>query len=316
MTRAPDEGASAAAAADQPVEVRSAEDAGVQLFFGEATPAGCRVYAQSERPSEGESQLSGFVRGPMCAYAHTLPVSYSFRAVGPGGKEGGPLEAWVADPCFWTPSMPFLYHYTLERQVGARREKITGSIGIRRLGCERANLRLDSKRWVLRAARTDNLQLADLPAWHEAAMTAVVRNPSTELCQAATQTGVLLVADLSTCSDLEERLRALRNWAAVGIVIVDGPAAALEVRRVARNLLMAQRFSPGESIQPADWADLALCEMGRGQALLENTSGQQVPLVALRPEGEGLTAQSARALCDRLQRDLAAAGMNWAGYVV
>ena len=315
MTRAPHEGASAGAA-DQPVKVRSADDAGVQLFFGEATPAGCRVYAQSERPSEGASPLSGFVRGPMCGYAHTLPVSYPFRAVGPGGKAGGPVEAWVADPCFWTPAMPFLYHYTLERQVGARREKICGSIGIRRLGCERTNLRLDSKRWVLRAARADKLQLADLPAWHEAAMTAVVRDPSAELCQAATQTGVLLVADLSTCADLEERLRALRNWAAVGMVIVDGPAAALEVRCVARNLLVAQRFSPGESIRPADWADLALCEMRRGEAVVENTSARQVPLIALRPEGEDLTAQSARALCDLLQRDLAAAGMNWAGYVV
>ena len=34
--------------------------------------------------------------------------------------------------------MPFLYEYTLDRELDGRRERITGRIGIRRLGCEQS----------------------------------------------------------------------------------------------------------------------------------------------------------------------------------
>ncbi len=296
------------------IERPTADEAKIQIFFGEATETGCRIYAQSERQSQAAAPLGGFVRGPFCQYAHTLPVSYPFR----GGKASAAatVEAWVPDPCFWTPAMPFYYEYTVERDLGSRQERVTGAIGIRRLGREGANLRFDGKRWVLRAARAGNLESADLAAWHEASLAAWVVWPDRVSPHSATRAGVLLVVELPPRMDVERELRRLRSEAAVAVVVLDRLEAPLDPRSVAHNLLFAQRFRPGEPIRPDDWADIALCEMRRGEPWTESISGRRVPLVALRPDGQGHFADSARPLCDLLQRDLAEGGTNWAGYIV
>ena len=59
--------------------------------------------------------------------------------------------------------MPYLYEYTLEREVAGQRQQIRGQIGIRRLGREGGNLRFDGKRWVLRAARAQSWPRATRP---------------------------------------------------------------------------------------------------------------------------------------------------------
>jgi hypothetical protein len=312
MTKTPDQNAPSPPPASE-VELRTAEDARVQVFFGEATETGCRIYAESERPSEASAVLSGFVRGPFCAYAHTVPTNHPFRRA--PGQTAGRAEAWVADPCFWTPAMPYLYQYTIERELAGHREKICGWIGIRRLGREGSNLRLDGKRWVLRAAQAERLELADLPAWHDASMAAIVRRPGAVPLDSASRTGVLLVVEISTLVDVEQELRRLRDEAAVGMVIL-GREAPVDPRSFARNLLFAQRFRPGEPIRPDDWADVALCEMEPGKPWTESVSGRRVPLVALRSGGQGLLPEDGRALCDLLQRDLAEGPTSWAGFVV
>ncbi len=169
---------------------------------------------------------------------------------------------------------------------------------------------------MLRAARAEKLEAADLAAWHETSLAAVVRRPGSTALRLASQTGVLLVVELDTPVEVEQELRRLRSEAAVGLVVFDRREAPLDPRKFARNLLFAQRFAAGEPIRPDDWADVALCEMRPGQPWAETVSGRRVPLVALRPSGKGLAPQSGRALCDLLQRDLADDGTSWAGYIV
>ena len=302
----------------------SAADAWVHLFFGEATDTGCRIYAERERQSEANAALCGFIRGPFCAYAQTLPINHPFRAA--SGKvsqrsessqqDAGAnlIEVWVPDPCFWTPAMPYLYQYTLEREVAGQRQRISGQIGIRRLGCAGDNLRFDGKRWVLRGASLDKLRPDDVGAWHGAAMAAIL--PRNATLPRASERGVLIVSDLSGASDVEAELRRLRSEPCVGMVILERENAPLSPRSWARNLLFAQRFRAGETVRVDDWADVAICELAGQTPAPPAVEGRSVPLVAWRAGGHGLLPEAGRALCDRLQRDLAASGINWAGYIV
>jgi hypothetical protein len=293
------------------------------VFFGEATETGCRIYIESEHSKS--APLSGFVRGPFCQYAQTLPTNHPFRpasrpaAAGASGDDGSPrnlVEAWVPDPCFWTPAMPYAYEYRLEREVAGRRQLIRGYIGIRRLGREGGNLRLDGKRWVLRAAQAEHLNYDDLLAWRAASTAAFVDWRDSTSKSMASTLGLLLVAQLSAADDVEAALRELRVEASVGMVILDRRNVPLNPRSMARNLLFAQRFGPGETVHVDDWADVAICELDGQPLRMPTVLGRSIPLIALRRSGAGGTPQELRAACDLLQRDLAESGINWAGYIV
>ncbi len=269
-------------APDDRVELRSQHDARVEVFFGEATSTGCRVYAQSERTRETSAPMSGVLRGPFCAYANTLPTNHPFRVR--NGLPPGTVEAWVPDPCFWTPAMPFLYKYSLERDFGDRRESISGWFGIRRLGREGVNLRFDSKRWVLRATRAEKIELGELKTWHETSLAAVIDGRYTGVSlDDASRTGRAAGRhDLNTLDDVENQVVRLREHAAVGMVILDREASFIEPRRFARNMLFGQRFRPGEPIRPDDWADVRACArcggtLGRGGFRPPGAPGSAAP---------------------------------------
>ncbi len=212
--------------------------------------------------------------------------------------------------------MPYLYQYALEREVAGRRQQISGQIGIRRLGREGGNLRLDGKRWVLRAAQSEEISCDNLPAWHEASTAAVVTRSGIGNTWFASEIGVLFVVELTDPKWLEDSLRRLRSEASVGIVILDRDIAPLSLRSWARNMLFAQKFQSGETVHVDDWADVAICEIEGRTPAAPAVEGRLVPLIAWRPGGKGLFPEGGRALCDLLQRDLAESGINWAGYIV
>ncbi len=283
----------------------------IDIFFGAASESMCRVYARlspSGSPSLG--QLSGTLAGPECAYAETLPATFTFADRGPGGP---PLaEAVVPEPCYWTPAMPQLYRADL-RWTGRSGDsaQLSRTVGLRRFGTAGQRLRFDGNAWVLRGARADQPSVEQLPAWHDAEMAMYVHQPGDALCQAASRVGVLIVVDLEQASVSE--IRRLSRWPAVGMVCL--PAGAqVDMALIGHNLLMAERFANQTPVVPSSWADVALCEVSADGTLPPGIAESGLPVIAAH-RAELLEAGELRSACDRLQRDLAPQG-QFAGYIV
>jgi hypothetical protein len=234
------------------------------------------------------------------------------------------LEAVIPDPCFWTPELPFLYRVQIELRRGAEIiERVERLVGIRRFGVRDRALSFEGKRFVLRGVRlqseisTSKSQiLNDAEFLRESWTALVVSSPDDELCESAGREGVLLIADISKTSDVADAIYRLSKWPAVVMAIVDGKAKLVAVsREVARNLVLAQAIAAGETMQLADWAQVAVIEVAESPALTEKIAGCSLPIVAYRPELKPANTETARVACDRLQRDLASLG-DFAGYLV
>ncbi len=278
-----------------------------QLWFAEATEAGCRVYAQCAAADTAEPE--GWLQGPQSPYASTLQARYPLRRR-PGALDGA-LEAWIDEPCFWTPAGPYLYRWEFRLPPAAA---LTGLLGIRRLSVRRDYLEFDLKRWVLRGAHASE-PLA-IGHWHEALLAPLVDNPSDETCDEASRAGVLLVARLTAGLDVGAELRRLAGWPAVGVAILDGSDVPDDPRHHAPNMIFGQWFVPGAALEPAAWARLLFCEVDESDQFARRVAGFAQPVVAVRRNQNWSSPGEARAACDLLQRDLAAAGVQMAGYLV
>jgi hypothetical protein len=282
----------------------ASQEAELELFYGSLNPAVGRVYARWGSAERAGISLRGTLTGPTCEYANTLPATSRFVDRGPGGP---PLaEAIVPEPSFWTPEMPHLYRAELELldggQVVAKAER---TFGFRPLGAAGNRFRLDGKNWVLRGVDIDEEQVGELAKWRESSTAIVVKRPSDLLCEAASRLGVLIVAELDEF-DLVE-IRRLSRWPAVGMVVL--PAGCdFEARAVAHNMLLAERIG---GAQPSPWADALICEVAAGHAWSLPTTS--LPVIAERRQG-ATAVRDGRAACDRLQAELAPAGLL-AGYI-
>jgi len=297
----------------------------VQLYFGQATETGCRVYAVYDSAESVPVDPQPLLYGPESPYAATLRARHPFgRRPGVADK---PAEAWIAEPCFWTPAAPYVYRY--EFRFPPPVAPVSGLFGIRRLAVQGNHLVFDHKHWVLRGAIAGALgesapgQFAlghadhgfCLAAWHEAPLAAAVDHPSDRLCELASRLGVLLVARV-TGGDVGAELRRLARWPAVGIAILAVPPSDDDPRRHARNLLFAQCVSAQSALEPAAWAQMLFCEVADPADFARNVAGCRLPIIAVRPEATWSSPSEARAACDCLQRDLAAEGLQMAGYLV
>ena len=86
-------------------------------------------------------------------------------------------------------------------------------------------------------------------------------------------------------------------------------------RRLAPNVILTQRFAPGEPIAPAKWAAAALCELESVERLPPGFADCPLPLLVFRPSNRPRDIAAGRAACDHLHRDLAPHG-QFAGYIV
>jgi hypothetical protein len=298
----------------------------LDVFSGAANPAEARIYARLELAADELNcglKLSGRVVGPDCAFSHTLPARMPM--MDRSGEGVLLLEAVVPDPCFWTPELPFLYRAEIE--LGQKNETIAKAkrtIGVRRLGVRNGSLNFDGKRFVLRGVQR---QLAKGRRQNEAAFcretwtTLVVSNPDDELCEIASRSGVLLVADLAAGSagvneDIASTLRRLARWPAVALAILDQNAKLpAEIGSTVRSLLLAARTAADEPLRPFGWAQVLVVEASQPKAFVDKVAGSNLPIVAYRRQSELSDVESARAACDALQRDLASCG-DFAGYLV
>jgi hypothetical protein len=80
----------------------------LEIEVAEANPAVARIRVRVSRSAAaGAERLTGFVKGPYCDRARTLPAT--FPLVDQGGSDPLEAEAVVPDPCFWTAELPFVY---------------------------------------------------------------------------------------------------------------------------------------------------------------------------------------------------------------
>jgi len=295
--------------------------------------------------------LGGTIDGPHCQYASTLTATISLRA--PLGHASPPdeprhvtIEAAIPDPCFWTPQLPHRYRLKLELTCGseilARRERW---LGLRPLSVRGRGLHFDGANWVPRAADQSLLPGAELSHWRDESLAMIVPSPDDALCEAASQTGVLLVAELSgSANHVIAELQRLSRNAAVGLAIVSStePLDA-SVRHAAGGIILVQRLgataglssafsqvsSPTSQASPpgATGSASALSggeQIGR-QALLVDAGNpafveqvaaeSSLPILVERTTAPCATLAAARRACDTLQADTAGHG-TFAGYLI
>ncbi len=289
----------------------------VQLYFGDASAAEARVYAELDGIGDGPPlQLTGSVSGPRCEYARTLKASVPLNEL--PSRSGLLAEAIVPDPCFWTSDLPFLYDARLELRQGG---KVVGSdaqsLGIRPLGVRGRRVVFDGRVWVLRAVARSRVRETELAVWRSAATAMFVDDPSEELCREASRLGVLLVAQFSGDSaPLLEKLDRLARWPAVLMAVLPSDiSTSTDLRAVARNLLLAAHFCDMPAKSPPAWAHAAVCEAVDINQVVRLATGCPLPVIVLRPAASQATVRHARAECDLLQRELASRG-DFAGYIV
>jgi hypothetical protein len=302
----------------------------VDLFFGSADPAQARVYAavtlaENHLHELDQFQLSGYLIGPTCDFAHTLPARIPFAT----RKTDNTLlsEAIVPDPCFWTPELPFLYRANLQltkNQTVVQQHH--GIVGIRRLGVRGRELYFEGKRFVLRGIHltqgNNNPTETDLAFARETWTAAIVARPSMQLCELANRRGLLLIADLRTSNGNHspnapaEAIHSVAQWPAVVMAIVDADSLpTLRRQGPSRNLLICQYLPAAEWSPASEHAQIIFADVGNAADFARHAKKCDRPVIAVRPLAQTAKIEDARAECDSLQRDLAPYG-DFAGYIV
>jgi len=257
-------------------------------------------------------RLAGTLRGPMCAYSHTLPANFELVDRGPG--ESLLAAGLVPEPCLWTPEMPHVYETEIElrrgSQVIAHARRL---LGIRPMGARGHDLINAGERWVLRGTKRLEPQAERLHVWHDNDLAICLEGTAAgdALCEAASRVGVFTIAQFDRWE--QQSIRRVSRWPAVGIVAVRD-AATVDPTERPPNLLLAQAFAPDEPIVPRPWAQIALCEVA-GDVPKLALNACPLPVLVRRMADGALDPAAARRACDRLQRDLAAQG-QFAGYLV
>jgi hypothetical protein len=299
------------------------------VFHGELTANRAQVFVRVPRTPDNEGcQLIGYVHGPHCEYAHTLPAKFVLQDLGSGPTLLA--RAIITDPCLWTGDLPQLYDVHIELRRGSTvlaSEKRT--IGLRGLGVRAASGRIrfvrEGKVWVPRGVGIRSLTDEALTDLREELLVGFYQGvPPLDWLQTASRRGLYLIVELpERARNLAELLKQLARWPAVMLAVLPSPFNTSEpdpaLRQVAPNLLLGQRLALHDldSLEPAAWA----------QAVLATTSfdGTRVAVPAIRDLGLPVilqgTRQSAvaqnsnRAACDALQAAAANRG-QFAGYLV
>jgi hypothetical protein len=286
----------------------------------DATETGLRLRVDAVRAGEsaGPVGFAGQLEGPVCKFARTLSTSYKVSRPLGGADSGRALaESYVADPCYWTPALPFLYRLVGEvARADGTTLPLDRLIGFRRLRPERASLRLEGERVVFRGAAVASFGVDGLDDARNAGTMLIVGESSEELCLAADGTGVGLIADLrNQSSPLDATLRRLALHPSVMAVILD--AEATSAGRQA-GLLVANGIRAAAEPSPADLhfaPNLFVVELSPGESPPAWMASSRCPVIAVRRGAAYADFTGARAACDQLQADLAPE-FNLAGYFV
>lgn len=264
--------------------------------------------------------LTGFVRGPRCSRGSTLPAKFRLQSRLPASGRGAMSEdaaagALITEPVYWSPDWPALYDLAVELQDGSQTlEQATRSIGIRALKVVNRRFDFGGKHWVLRGVRRDCPEPTDLGTFreHGAALLAPAAHLTEQILAEASESGVMLIAELSSQDDHQHAVSQLSRHAAVAIVVLP---ADVPIPPASGNMLPVRRLVQGEPEPPADEAKAAMAQVRDAAKFADWASRLSRAVIAYRPLAEAADPATARAACDRLQRDLAPYG-QFAGYIV
>jgi hypothetical protein len=279
-----------------------------------------------EAPDANRLTWRGVIEGPFCEYASTLTAAVPLRKVGArpsSATESAALifETAIPDPCFWTPQLPHRYRVKLELArdniVLARAERW---LGLRPLSVRARGLHFDGANWVLRAVHQTLLPGAELLQWREESLAMIVASPDDELCERASQLGVLLVAELSgSAKHIIAELQRLSRHAAVGMAIISsGEPLDASVRRAAGGIVLIQRVGAtgsASAISEPPWRQALLVDASNPAIVEQVAAGSSLPVLVERTTAPCATLAAARRACDTLQADTAGNG-TFAGYVL
>jgi hypothetical protein len=263
------------------------------------------------------AEISGKLTGPHSAYARTLTTDFLLESFAPTKNMAACGEFVVVDPCYWTPSLPFLYELTVDVHF-ASGETITlrRDVGLRRWQASGPNFRLERVRTVLRGATASahDPAILEVARDHEAAI--LVTTPGDEFCRAASRMGVGLVADVRR-TDATRELHRLSQHVCVLVALCDGAPEAPGGSSLSRPLLAVaiSASSKEGGADAAAWADMVAVELSPGERPPVWLATYNQPVVAIRHGETSADLRRARTACDRLQAELAPE-FNLAGYFV
>lgn len=278
----------------------------LSLIVADRTENHARILL-SAREGSDIAEISGTVRGPYSEFAKTLTADFPLKPT-----SNGTVESLIVEPCYWTPHMPFWYDLRLHLRLsdGTEREKVLRA-GIRRLYCEGCNLRLESKRIVLRGVRYDSPTQSDLQLARKCETALLIKDWSKEIGLAASRFGVPLVVDLSGHEFVDRNVLNDLDWS---------PAVMLTLMH--RDQLTNNRprqcfvgmYIDAETQEPNVKCDAFVVQLASGERPPAWLANCNKPVIAIR-KNTGTKIDSARASCDRLQAELAPE-FDLAGYFV
>jgi len=291
------------------------------VFHGELTVNRGQVFVRAARPTElDDCALHGYVHGPRCELAHTLPAKFTLQDLGAGPTLLA--RTTITDPCYWTSDLPQLYevHVELRRgtEVLAREQRM---IGLRGIGARDQRLVREGKAWIPRGVSLASLSGSDVTALREHLLVGICSSPPLDLLVEASRLGVYLIVYIdATQQDVASTLHQLARWPAVMMAVIRGAdSAAKSLTQIAPNVILAQHAPARHlsSLQPAAWASAIVAEVSAIDSLSDWNSlvKLSLPVLAQRQVDQQLSAEDARSECDRLQRDFASVG-QFAGYWV
>lgn len=284
---------------------------GASVRLSEATESSVRVTLVAS----GDVDLSGAweLYGPRCEYGRTLASTFRNRATSDGS-----VEFLVTEPCYWSPSMPFLYEL---RRTDALADGVTHTIGLRQLIAHGRNLRLGGERIVLRGAGCNRLDAASASRAHAAECAVALRSIEEFGISEASRLGVFVLLDATRLDGDPEALIERFSWQP-GAAILALSRKRLELGRELpcgeSGILLAQRFDS------LDWDDADSMANGVGVIVAALEEGERPPawmascgrpVVAIRGGATYADFKQARTACDRLQAELAPE-FDLAGYFV
>jgi hypothetical protein len=160
--------------------------------------------------------------------------------------------------------------------------------------------------WPPRAIHRELIQSEDaddFAAWRELGAVMIAASPSDELCRQASEQGVLIFAEVAG-TDATAEIRRLRQWPAVGLILLSEKASVPDDAALARNLLFARQSTAADQFSPAGRAHCLLLDADDGE-LLAAAARAALPIVAFRNCEPSVSLAEARARCDELQAELA-----------
>jgi len=295
-----------------------------QFTVSEQTESSARVFL--EFPTEaGNRSLTGKLVGPHCEYARTLPAEFSFAEFSPpdigifSDLNRPKYTTQVIDPCYWTPELPFLYDLQVSLQMeNGQNVEYQAKIGLTRWECHWRNLRLESRRIVLRGASIEQPSTDSIPAARAANTALLVDRYDRTFCDVADQIGVIVCLDLRTAGDsLRSILSQINSSTSVFLVLISS-----DQRRQKNldnlwpsNCIVAEFLS---TTSPEDYTDLGTVvafELRGEERPPSWIAKAPRPVIVIRRGEDYADLTAARAACDRLQAELAPE-FDLAGYFV